>query len=174
MSRLELHGVTVDLPGAAGPRRVLHETSLSLAEQRVALIGPNGSGKSTLARLFNGLVRASSGRVLVDGLDVAREPLLHSGIPRRQVALVAGQQRLTGLGALRPGPIAAELRGFLAGAGGGVAPRLAGIGALGSRPALPDVDVLLRRLGHLGLGGRATPSQHHGGKSMKSGTAPAR
>nr|WP_185992430.1 ABC transporter ATP-binding protein [Janibacter cremeus] len=50
---------------------VLHPTTLELTEQRIALVGANGSGKSTLARLFNGLVPASSGQVLVDGLDVA-------------------------------------------------------------------------------------------------------
>ncbi|HYJ27418.1 MAG TPA: ATP-binding cassette domain-containing protein, partial [Nocardioides sp.] len=52
---------------------MLHETSLELTERRVALVGPNGSGKSTLARLLNGLVPATTGRVVVDGLDVARE-----------------------------------------------------------------------------------------------------
>jgi biotin transport system ATP-binding protein len=56
-----------------GDRVVLREVSLELAGPRVALIGANGSGKSTLARLLNGLVTASSGRVVVDGLDVARE-----------------------------------------------------------------------------------------------------
>lgn len=52
---------------------VLHPTTLELTERRIALIGANGSGKSTLARLFNGLVPASSGQVLVDGLDVAHD-----------------------------------------------------------------------------------------------------
>ncbi|MFB9763241.1 energy-coupling factor ABC transporter ATP-binding protein, partial [Nocardioides kongjuensis] len=52
---------------------VLRETTLDLTEQRIALIGPNGSGKSTLARLVNGLVEPTSGRVSVDGLDVARK-----------------------------------------------------------------------------------------------------
>ena len=73
MSRIELERVTVRVPTVDGDLRILEETSLTLTEQRVALIGPNGSGKSTLARLVNGLVHATTGRVVVDGLDVARE-----------------------------------------------------------------------------------------------------
>lgn len=52
---------------------MLHETSVHLTERSTALVGPNGSGKSTLARLVNGLVTATTGRVLVEGLDVARD-----------------------------------------------------------------------------------------------------
>jgi energy-coupling factor transport system ATP-binding protein len=37
------------------------------AGERVAIVGRNGSGKSTLARHWNGLLRPSSGRVLVGG-----------------------------------------------------------------------------------------------------------
>jgi biotin transport system ATP-binding protein len=72
VSGISLERVTVRVPTHDGDLQVLHETSLSLTERRIVLIGPNGSGKSTLARLLNGLVTPSSGRVLVEGLDVAR------------------------------------------------------------------------------------------------------
>ena len=70
--RFEAASVRVPLPGR-GEREILAPTSVALTEWRIGVIGANGSGKSTLARMVNGLVRASSGRVVVDGLDVARE-----------------------------------------------------------------------------------------------------
>ena len=39
---------------------------------RVAIVGQNGSGKSTLVRQFNGLLRPTIGRVLVQGKAVGR------------------------------------------------------------------------------------------------------
>ncbi|HEU5037421.1 MAG TPA: ABC transporter ATP-binding protein [Nocardioides sp.] len=76
---LDAAGVSVATPG--GDRVVLEPTTLELTEQRVGVIGANGSGKSTLARLVNGLVEATAGRVLVDGVDVAR----HGAAVRRRV-----------------------------------------------------------------------------------------
>jgi biotin transport system ATP-binding protein len=56
-----------------GDRVVLREVTVSFDERRVGVVGANGSGKSTFARLLNGLVRPSSGRVRVDGLDTRRD-----------------------------------------------------------------------------------------------------
>ena len=67
-----------------GDREVLSGINLCLVEDRIGVIGANGSGKSTLARLLNGLVVPSAGRVLVDGMDTARDG---AGV-RRKVAFV--------------------------------------------------------------------------------------
>ncbi|MDO8120837.1 ABC transporter ATP-binding protein [Isoptericola sp. b490] len=70
MIELERAGVTVS--AADGTTRVLlHPTTVTLSERRVAVIGANGSGKSTLARLVNGLRPPTTGRVRTLGLDVA-------------------------------------------------------------------------------------------------------
>ena len=54
------------------PVRALDGIDLHIAVgQRVALVGQNGSGKTTLVRHFNGLLRPTAGRVLVDGKDAA-------------------------------------------------------------------------------------------------------
>jgi len=46
--------------------------SMSVAKgEFVAVVGPSGSGKSTLFYLLGGLTRATSGRVIIDGVDFA-------------------------------------------------------------------------------------------------------
>ena len=48
--------------------RALDSIDLSIEPgERVAIVGANGSGKSTLVRLWNGLLRPTDGRVVVDG-----------------------------------------------------------------------------------------------------------
>ncbi|MGS1118216.1 ABC transporter ATP-binding protein [Castellaniella sp. UC4442_H9] len=49
----------------------------------IALLGPNGSGKSTLLKALAGLLRPSSGQILLGGADIARGSPAHRA---RQVA----------------------------------------------------------------------------------------
>lgn len=56
----------------------------------VGLIGPTGSGKSTLLQHLNGLLRPQSGRVIVDGQNLA-DPATDIRAIRRMVGLVFQQ-----------------------------------------------------------------------------------
>ncbi|HQN10171.1 MAG TPA: ABC transporter ATP-binding protein [Thermoanaerobaculia bacterium] len=57
----------------------------------VALLGPSGCGKSTLLHLLGGLDRPSSGRVIVDGSDLARLSEADRDLYRRQTAATVFQ-----------------------------------------------------------------------------------
>ncbi|TVS27278.1 ABC transporter ATP-binding protein [Corynebacterium sanguinis] len=66
---VELEGVSYTYPGAEEP--VLKEVSLrAVPGQTTAIIGSTGAGKSTLLSLIPRLTAATSGRVLLDGVDV--------------------------------------------------------------------------------------------------------
>ncbi len=69
---LQLDNVTVRFGGLTAVKGV----SLAMGDdQLVGLVGPNGAGKTTLFNVISGLVRATTGRVLFDGVDIMRQPL---------------------------------------------------------------------------------------------------
>jgi energy-coupling factor transport system ATP-binding protein len=66
--RAERLGYTYGL-GTSLERVALQDVDLQIDPgERVGLLGPTGSGKSTLVQLVAGLLRPTSGRVLLDGL----------------------------------------------------------------------------------------------------------
>ncbi|WP_305299475.1 ABC transporter ATP-binding protein [Parvibacter caecicola] len=68
----------------------LNDVSLSVAEgEFVAIVGSSGSGKSTLLHLIGGVDRPTSGRVMVNGIDVySRRDEELAVFRRREVGLV--------------------------------------------------------------------------------------
>ena len=79
---LRFDGVRLDY----GAKTAIDDVTLTIQPgESVAFVGPSGSGKSTLLNLALGLLAPTSGRVLVDGMDL-RDIDLRSY--RRQVAVV--------------------------------------------------------------------------------------
>lgn len=81
---IELTGVNKHF----GLHHVLKDIDLQVPSgQKLVIIGPSGSGKSTLIRCINMLEKPSSGKVVVDGIDVTahRAPIAKV---RQQVAMV--------------------------------------------------------------------------------------
>jgi energy-coupling factor transport system ATP-binding protein len=69
MDAIALEHVSFTYPD--GPQALRDVTLTIPVGQFVALVGANGSGKSTLARHLIGLLRPTTGRVVVNGLDAA-------------------------------------------------------------------------------------------------------
>lgn len=66
----------------------LREVNLRIDDgEFVGLIGPTGSGKSTLVQHMNGLLKPTSGKVLVDGVDLASSKQHRRGV-RQKVGLI--------------------------------------------------------------------------------------
>ena len=78
----------VYMQGGPYETKALNDVSLTINDgEFIGLIGHTGSGKSTLVQHLNGLIMPSSGRVLVDGLDLADKNTDRRAI-RRRVGLV--------------------------------------------------------------------------------------
>ena len=75
----------------------VNDISFSLGAGITGLLGPNGAGKSTLLHLLAGLLRPSSGRVLIAGRAAWRDPAIYRLIglvPEREAvqSFLSGRQ----------------------------------------------------------------------------------
>jgi lantibiotic transport system ATP-binding protein len=71
-ARLQVEGISKRF----GSQVAVDDLSFSVAPgEIVGFVGPNGAGKSTTLRIISGLISASSGRVLLDGVDQHIDPI---------------------------------------------------------------------------------------------------
>jgi ABC-2 type transport system ATP-binding protein len=67
---IQLHGLSKVYRGRV---RALDQLDLEIASGMFGLLGPNGAGKTTLMRILAGILRPTSGTVMVGGEDCATE-----------------------------------------------------------------------------------------------------
>jgi len=84
--KVELQNVSFEYPNSE--ESTLIEVDIDIAAgQQVAIIGPSGAGKSTLADLILGLLKPTSGELLIDGQDpnqvIANSPGRLAYVPQR-------------------------------------------------------------------------------------------
>ncbi len=80
MIKIEMQNVRLGY----GHQVVLPDITLQVSPgEIVGLIGPNGSGKSTIIKAFSHVISPHSGKIFLDGRDIAR-------IPRKELACLVG------------------------------------------------------------------------------------
>ena len=68
---LELQNISFIVPTEDGREKaILKDVSAKIDERFVAITGPNGGGKSTLAKIIAGIYTPTSGKILLDGVDI--------------------------------------------------------------------------------------------------------
>lgn len=67
---LELKNISFSAEGENGVKEILKDVSLKIDDGFVVITGPNGSGKSTLAKIIAGIMKPTSGKILLDGEDI--------------------------------------------------------------------------------------------------------
>ena len=72
MSLIKLNSVSKIYDGSSVPVKALNEITLSIeAGEFTAVVGPSGSGKTTLLNMIGGLDVPTSGKIIVDDVDIS-------------------------------------------------------------------------------------------------------
>jgi ABC-2 type transport system ATP-binding protein len=89
---LEVHELTV----AYGPKVAVDKVGFDIRRSEIfGLLGPNGAGKTTTLSAIEGLRRPRSGTVLLNGVDIVRQPALAKAQMGVQLQSTGFQSELT-------------------------------------------------------------------------------
>lgn len=108
---LELKNICFTVENEDGKKDIINDVSLTLNEKFIAFTGPNGGGKSTLAKIIMGIIKPTSGRILLDGEDITdlsiterankglafafQQPVRFKGITVSDIVNLASGKKLT-------------------------------------------------------------------------------
>ena len=92
-------------------KEIIRDISLQIEDHFVAITGPNGGGKSTLAKIIEGIVKPTSGQILLDGEDITglniterankgisfafQQPVHFKGLTVRDLITIAAGKKLS-------------------------------------------------------------------------------
>lgn len=68
---LELKNISYIVNEDGKDKEILKDINLELSEHFVAVTGPNGGGKSTLAKIIAGIIKPTTGQIILDGEDIS-------------------------------------------------------------------------------------------------------
>lgn len=63
---------TIELTKKFGSKKAVNRLNITLSNGVYGLLGPNGAGKTTLMRLLCGIQTPTSGKIILNGKDIAR------------------------------------------------------------------------------------------------------
>lgn len=108
---LELENICFDVCTDGKIKQILKNINLKINQKFVVITGPNGSGKSTLAKIIMGIEKPTSGKILLDGVDITdktvdqcanmgisyafQQPAKFKGITVGDLLQIASKQKLT-------------------------------------------------------------------------------
>ena len=67
---LELQNVSYQVNDDSEDKEILKDVSIKVCDHLVVVTGPNGGGKATLAKIIAGIIKPSSGKIILDGEDI--------------------------------------------------------------------------------------------------------
>ncbi|MDD7403341.1 MAG: ATP-binding cassette domain-containing protein [Butyribacter sp.] len=67
---LELQNVCYQVTEDSSDKEILKDINVKIDDHLVVITGPNGGGKSTLAKMIAGIIKPTSGKIILDGEDI--------------------------------------------------------------------------------------------------------